>query len=329
MHNNEYAEVAERYRIMEHPLLTPDDEHFFGTLLCASRESFIRSFANCPDLVQSVAKQLREKGIEPRATERKDGEKRFDPHAFAKVVYPCADQPTPENQDALAAYASTHPGGLQELFKECKRSEALLNGVHEPRKDYFFFREFFVDHNRRLAYKVAKDFRKSYRAATYTLDELMNLALLGISNAADRYDINRGLRFSTFAMGQVEGAILHVIYPRREAEREHQWRIHYLADLQETAIPPAHAPDTIGIHEQAEHFASLTDILERIALSQNRTAKDILFPLYGIGEERKQTLSELGARMGVSRERIRQLKGQALARVRKHVAFRDRGQGKE
>lgn len=326
MNDNEYVEVAERYRIKDHVVLSADDEHFYGSLLCASREHFIRAFANCSDLVQSVARRLREKGVEPRMVERKDGERRFDYRAFAKMIYPCADSPTEKNQDALVAYASTHPGGLQELFRECKRSEALLNGVHEPRADYFFFRDFFIEHNKRLAFKVAKDVKKSYRAATYSMDELMNLALIGVSNAADRYDISRGLRFSTFAIGQAQGAILHVIYPRREAERDAQRTMRYLDDLQENALPPA--PDGANALEHAVQLGSLAGVLESVRFGA-RTAKDILFPLYGIGEEKPLMLHELGMRMGISRERVRQLKTLALKKVRDRLAARADRQGKE
>ena len=68
----------------------------------------------------------------------------------------------------------------------------------------------------------------------------------------------------------------------------------------------------------------LADILKRTRANVHHTADEILLPLYGIGEERPLTLHELAARLGISRERVRQLKYIAIKRMRDAPSVRER-----
>lgn len=61
-----------------------------------------------------------------------------------------------------------------------------------------------------LAYKTASEFHK--RNGIRTFDEINSAALLGLVQAVNRFDENKGVKFSTFAVPTIVGAIKNDFY---------------------------------------------------------------------------------------------------------------------
>lgn len=63
--------------------------------------------------------------------------------------------------------------------------------------------EFLVESNQRLVYKIARRFKVN----AFDYDDLVQAGMMGLFNAAKKYDITKGTKFSTFATYYIVGAI--------------------------------------------------------------------------------------------------------------------------
>ena len=62
--------------------------------------------------------------------------------------------------------------------------------------------------------------------------------------------------------------------------------------------------------------AQLADEVERAMGPLDEREKEVLRLRYGLGLDRELTLEEIGRRLSISRERVRQLEAKALAKMR-------------
>ncbi|MGB2710769.1 MAG: SigB/SigF/SigG family RNA polymerase sigma factor [Conexibacter sp.] len=85
---------------------------------------------------------------------------------------------------------------------------------------------------------LARHLALRYRDRGEPLEDLVQVASLGLVKAVDRYDPARGVRFTTFAVPTILGEL-------RRHFRDRGWAIHVPRDLKETTLRVTHA---IGSH---------------------------------------------------------------------------------
>jgi len=125
---------------------------------------------------------------------------------------------------------------------------------------------------------------------------------IGLWRAIVRYDPARQVAFSTFAWRFIWGHIWRytlAFCQKGEALEEAPYEA-CCAELAEEAWWQAQI--AVALHE------ALDLLPERL--------RGVLTQVYGLGEQPPQTLAELGRQMGLSRERVRQLRNEALALLR-------------
>jgi RNA polymerase sigma-B factor len=107
---------------------------------------------------------------------------------------------------------------VPELFRRWQR--------HQDRRA----REALVAHYLPLARKLAR----RYRGAREPLDDLEQIASLGLVKAIDRYDASRGIGFQYFAVPTILGELKRYF-------RDSGWAVHMPRGIQELALQVAHA----------------------------------------------------------------------------------------
>lgn len=94
-------------------------------------------------------------------------------------------------------------------------------------------------------------------------EDLVQVALVGLVNAVDRFDPERGLSFSTFAVPTIEGEL-------RRHFRDKTWAIHVTRRLKDDARRVASAVDdltaTLGRAPTVAEIAARTDLVEEAVL---------------------------------------------------------------
>jgi len=137
-------------------------------------------------------------------------------------------------------------------------------------------------------------------------EEAVQAGRLGLWQAILNYKPGRGHRFSTYAypaiVHQVWAAVKAHCVANKKAHAIREWVIffrHWETGLVET-------------HMQAEVRASLDAMVKKLP----ERLRTVIVAYYGLAGERAQYQWEIGAQMGVTYQRISQLKEAALVRLR-------------
>ena len=225
--------------------------------------------------------------------------------------------------------------------------ETLLSSSNEAKKKA---RERLVIHNLRLVLPIAEKYAKYNESALMDYIQEGNLAL---SLAALHYDPSKNASFSTYASLYIDYAIKDAArknasyYSLPKKQRDLQAKIfasysHLLDQLGKIPTSEeilAHLDQEIPL-EDIEFFLSLPQYSddesslpsnEDIASSTSRNdaieatyaklarlnekERFVILSYFGLGENGKLTLGQIGTKLGVSKERARQIKDAALFKL--------------
>lgn len=175
--------------------------------------------------------------------------------------------------------------------------ERLLHRANEVRNHI-------VRANLRLVVALAKKFA----ASPSHLEDLISEGHLPLIRAVELFDFSRGYRFSTYATWAVRN---HFLRSRKDDAR-YQERFH---DGASHALE--HAPDARNSWQADESQRTAQQKLVDHLLSQlNDREREILSARFGLnGQCAEQTLAEIGGKIGLSKERVRQLAVRALEKL--------------
>ena len=209
--------------------------------------------------------------------------------------------------------------------EELETGRRISSGMHECRADL-------VVSNLGFVVKIARE----YQNMGVPLDDLLNEGNLGLIHAASRYDHQRGVRFITYAAFWVRKAILKALadqaslirvpsYQRRKSPTPAPYCRPVPLDDTARADGRARLIDILIDHRaktpehdlgQREEIAHLSRVLRGLGERQRR----VIDMRYGLAGERVLTLKEIGDQLGLSKERVRQIETEALARLRTLLA---------
>ena len=177
------------------------------------------------------------------------------------------------------------------------------------RNAYFALRDKIVLGNQKLVYKAVR-YRKAWQMRA---DDLVGEGHVVLINAVERYNPWLGVRFSTYAFTCLVRALVRLTRKRIGFEK----RIQTQGTLSGETLPPAAAKGDkeSSLPVDLDHFFQAGHPL----LSDRE--KTVLRLRFGLGEQSESMKLELiGERLGLSKERIRQVQVSALAKLREAVA---------
>lgn len=288
-----------------------------------------------------------------------------------------------ERAGAVAAEATEHGDALQVYLRGIGRL-ALFTAQEEfdtatrARGGDFAARQAMIEHNLRLVVSVAKN----YIGRGLPFIDLIEEGNLGLMHSIDKFEPERGFRFSTYASWwirqSIERALMHqsrlvrlpvhvvrdlhqVLRARRalEAQAAHFGRQDGAGVRAEDLAAALGRPaaEIAALLKFAEMPASLDAPLDRasteadaqtlldavadvesadpasLALGHevatllthglealNGREREVLVGRYGLGVREPETLEVLAARLKLTRERVRQIQQEALAKLRRSMA---------
>lgn len=164
-------------------------------------------------------------------------------------------------------------------------------------------------------------------------EDLFNAAFFGLRRAAEKFDASKGFKFSTYALHWVRHHVQRTIADQSRIVRVPVWFRERARRMQETLPPDAlslDAPVRSGEGESKpwlEMMASDDDPTENLSTRQRREVieqaleripertRDVLRSRFW----KDESLAEIGRRLGLSRERIRQLEAEGLEMLRQEL----------
>ncbi len=182
--------------------------------------------------------------------------------------------------------------------------QSLLDEIERLRSEAVAIKHRIVEMNLGLVLAIAKTQIRAGR----DLSECVSDASLALVQAVDGFDFARGFRFCTYATW----AIRNVLSDQQRSSVRH--RAQSLAPYEDfLAAPELDANE----HEIAEEQSRRRALVWRGLGRLDKRLQRILVSRYGIGGAPKLTLAQLGLKLGISKERVRQLERHAGAKLRK------------
>ncbi|WP_081614251.1 sigma-70 family RNA polymerase sigma factor [Novipirellula maiorica] len=166
-------------------------------------------------------------------------------------------------------------------------------------------RDRIVEANLRLVFSIVKKFVNGNNP----FDELLSDGIVALIRAVEKFDYDRGFRFSTYATQVVRrNAYRTVVLNQQERQK-------VMGGLQDMNLDLTDEGSESSIsetrwHELRRRLAEMMDELDR-------REKLIIRSRFSLGPHRKvRTLQALADRLGISKERVRQLESRAMEKLR-------------
>ena len=165
--------------------------------------------------------------------------------------------------------------------------------------------------NMRLVMSIVKH----YITDSMAFDDLLSEGAAALLRAAEKFDFGRGFRFSTYVTKVVRREVFRLVMAsKRQSDRYATGSWEFLGEQSEETIDE--------VDNEVDLAALRSDLLEFFARLDPRE-QSVLSARFGMdGADRTPSLNDLGRRMGVSKERVRQLEMRALRKLEKHFLAR-------
>src|SRR6478735_1699146 len=136
------------------------------------------------------------------------------------------------------------------------RLESLEEGTH----DYSYVRNTLVELNLALVKFAASRFR----SRSEPMEDIIQVGTIGLIKAIDRFELNRGVEFPTFAMPTIVGEIKRFF-------RDTSWSVRVPRRLQELRLDLARAGDELA--QQLDRAPTVAELAERLKLSRDEVVE--------------------------------------------------------
>ena len=166
-------------------------------------------------------------------------------------------------------------------------------------------RDRILEANLRLVFSIVK----KYVSVNNTFDDLLSDGIVGLIRAVEKFDYGYGFRFSTFATQVVRRTTCRMVMVNQQDRQK------VSSGLQDLDLEISDEGRSSAISEKRRH--ELRSILAVMLDDLDRRERFIVRARFSMGSHRKvHTLQSLANRLGISKERVRQLEHRAIDKLR-------------
>lgn len=207
-------------------------------------------------------------------------------------------------------YCKYHAAAIQATINPSRPSRAKVDEANEYLQRADRLRNYLLKANTRLVMSIARKFAD----ARNSFDELLSSGLTSLVRAVEKFDCDRGYRFSTYATCAVRRDLNRMVMNcRRDSHR--------FAATPSEVLELVAEDDHEHPGKAVDRWRALSNILNSMMEVLDEREQQIVRARFGFDEEgtkTKTSFSNLGKRMGISKERVRQLANRALEKLRDH-----------
>jgi RNA polymerase primary sigma factor len=181
-------------------------------------------------------------------------------------------------------------------------------------------------------------YAKRYRNVGVSFLDLIHEGNLGLIEAAKRFDPSRNVKFITYAVWWVREAMMHVLAdqtrafsfpPKLFASLHGSGEDVSLSEpigretLDSRELGDVLAQDQVPVEEEMIHQADLDELAAALRDLDGKE-REVVRLRFGLEDEEPRTLQEIGDRLHLSRERVRQIESRAKEKLRRSAKLRSR-----
>jgi RNA polymerase primary sigma factor len=180
-------------------------------------------------------------------------------------------------------------------------------------------------------------YAKRYRGNGVSLLDLIHEGNLGLIEAARRFDPHRNVKFITYAVWWVREAMMHVLSDQTRAfsfPPKMFAMLHSAPDDVSLNQPVGAGDDPLGreladllpqeqtpIDDEIIHRNDLDELANALGELDGKE-REVVRLRFGLDDDEEHTLQEIGDRLHLSRERVRQIETRAKEKLRRSAKLR-------
>lgn len=169
-----------------------------------------------------------------------------------------------------------------------------------------------VKHNLRFVIMIAKRYRP---VTDVSFADLIAEGNIGLIKAAYKFDPNRGIKFSSYAVWWIKASI-------KECIDKYKDKVEFTLEDDKQMINLTEKDDFYSdVNEEFEqkmnNLQSRQSAIEDLVKCLEEREKKIILLFFGLGESSKEmNLDEISKKMSLTKERVRQIKDMALVKLK-------------
>jgi RNA polymerase primary sigma factor len=182
-------------------------------------------------------------------------------------------------------------------------------------------------------------YAKRYRGLGVSFLDLIHEGNLGLIEAAKRFDPSRNVKFITYAVWWVREAMMHVLSDQTRAFSfpPKLFAVLHSAPVDISLNEPIGASagddrpgreladllplDQTAIEDEMIHQSDLDELASALS-DLDLKEREVMSLRFGLEDDQEHTLQEIGDRLHLSRERVRQIEARAKEKLRRSAKLR-------
>lgn len=205
-------------------------------------------------------------------------------------------------------------------FKPLKKEEERkLIEAYKLRND-ISARNKLIEHNLKYACQLAN----TYRNKGLSFSDLISEANNGLIDAIEKYDIKQDVKLISYSKWWIIQRMQAALerenkLPRETLEIESGEESFYNDEMYDENSCLDYEDNDFDYNE----IANNKYLIERITSQINDREKDIIYRYYGINQDQRYTLEEIGKYYNLTKERVRQIIDKAMTKMRSEALLID------
>lgn len=218
---------------------------------------------------------------------------------------------TPEEFERSAQSYFSEIGNFSPLSKD----EELSLWERYKKNNDISARDKIIKSNLKFVASVAKP----YQGLGLSYSDLIAEGNMGLMKAIEKFDYEKGFRTISYSVWWIRQAILEALNERNLLKGDEL--LFYYNKNQESDDDMSNPNGTQTEMEDSDYINYLKNNEMKSAVrvlmkSLNSRERKILTSYFGLGLEEEMTLEEIGKKLGLTKERVRQIKEKALKKLR-------------